>query len=249
MPWTREEAMKRVAMLSALLISTALAASMVEAPVGLDGQTNGVVDQATHDANRQTFDEVETIEDGLGPVYNAQSCRECHQNPVSGGASQVSELRVGHTVRGRFQNPVVRINNGKDTITGRTLINDRAICPQAQESVPDGNPIRTFRVSLNLLGDGFVENVPDLELLALAALNGGVAIQVPILESPGQVGVGRFGWKDQHASLLSFSADAYLNEQGVTNRLLPTEVTPICNPPDVPEPNDVGNDIDIFARF
>src|SRR5256885_8211377 len=35
--------------------------------------------------------------------------------------------------------------------------------------------------------------------------------------------VGRFGWKDQHASLLSFSADAYLNEMGITNRLQPDE--------------------------
>src|SRR5215470_17439797 len=142
---------------AALLISTALAAGPLEAPTGLDNRTNGLTDQATHDANRKTFDEVETIDDGLGPVYNAQSCRECHQNPVSGGASQVGELRVGHAVRGRFQNPVVRINNGKETIAGRTLINDRAICPQAQESAPAGNPIRTFRVSLNLLGDGFIE--------------------------------------------------------------------------------------------
>src|SRR6266850_7873730 len=170
-PWTS------LAILS-LLISTAFGA---EAPVGFDGQTNGLTDQATHDANRKTFDEVENIDDGLGPVYNAQSYRECHQNPVSGGASQVSELRVGHTVRGRFQNPVVRINNGKDSITGRSLINDRAICPQAQESVPDGNPIRTFRVSLNLLGDGFIEAVPDATLAALARKNHGIALKVPIL--------------------------------------------------------------------
>jgi CxxC motif-containing protein (DUF1111 family) len=32
--------------------------------------------------------------DGLGPLYNAQSCRECHQNPTSGGPSQITELRV-----------------------------------------------------------------------------------------------------------------------------------------------------------
>ena len=30
--------------------------------------------------------------------------------------------------------------------------------------------------------------------------------------------IGRFGWKDQLASLLSFSSDAYLNEIGITNR-------------------------------
>jgi len=54
---------------------------------------------------------------------------------------------------------------------------------------------------------------------------------------------------------LSFSGDAYLNEMGITNRLFPTEVTAICNPASVTEPNDQPNptdhleDIDRFARF
>jgi CxxC motif-containing protein (DUF1111 family) len=72
------------------------------------------------------------------------------------------------------------------------------------------------------------------------------------VEVPGQTGVGRFGWKDQHASLLSFSADAYLNEMGITNRLQPDEVTNLCNA--ASEPNDTPgtdglSDIDHFARF
>ena len=32
-----------------------------------------------------TFEERDEIAEGLGPVYNAQSCAECHQNPVAGG--------------------------------------------------------------------------------------------------------------------------------------------------------------------
>src|SRR5579859_7181733 len=101
-----------------------------EAPAGFDGKSNGLVDDATHAADLAKFDEVEAISDGLGPLYNAQSCRECHQNPVSGGASQVSELRVGHNgPDGRFRTPDVPIAHGAETITGRSLINDRAICP------------------------------------------------------------------------------------------------------------------------
>ena len=53
----------------------------------------------------------------------------------------------------------------------------------------------------------------------------GKLVMAPIFEAPGQTRVGRFGWKDQHSSLLSFIADAYLNEMGVTSRLRPTEVT------------------------
>ena len=76
-----------------------------QAPTGFDNVSNGVADDATHQADQAKFEEFEAIADGLGPLFNAQSCRECHQNPVSGGGSQVLELRVGHKgPDGRFQN-------------------------------------------------------------------------------------------------------------------------------------------------
>jgi CxxC motif-containing protein (DUF1111 family) len=238
------------------------------APTGFDDRSNGLVDDSTHTADRQAFDDVELIADGLGPVYNAQSCRECHQNPTSGGPSQITELRVGHLgPDGRFRNPDIPIGRGADTIPGRTLVNDRAICPNAsfpdseiQERVPESETIRTFRASVNLLGDGFVEAVSDDTLLAIARRQGetthgkitGQALAVPVVESPGRTRIGRFGWKDQQASLLSFAGDAYLNEMGITTRLFPDEVTPVCNTAD--EPNDEPGpdglaDVDRFARF
>src|SRR5216683_2033734 len=236
-----------------------------EAPASFDNATNGAVDDATHQVDLAKFDAVEQISDGLGPLYNAQSCRECHQNPVSGGASQVTELRVGHREHGHFHDPAVPIAHGKEIITGRSLVNDRAICPNAafpdqeiQERVPETETIRTARLSLNLLGDGFVEAVADQTFIELARRQCsrgricGQVIHVPIVEAPGQTGVGRFGWKDQHASLLSFAGDAYLNEMGITNRLDPSEVTSRCNT--VSEPNDTTAadglaDVDHFARF
>ncbi len=239
-----------------------------EAPAGFDDKSNGMVDEKTHEADREAFDDVEVVEDGLGPLYNAQSCRECHQDPTSGGASQITELRVGHLgPDGRFRNPEIPIGRGTEIITGRTLVNDRAICPngafpdtEIHERVPDTEKIRTTRISLNLLGDGFVEAVADQTLIDLAReqcrKSGGKvcgqAIRVPIVEAPGETGVGRFGWKDQHASLQSFSGDAYLNEMGITSRLFPDEVTNLCNT--ASEPNDVPgadglDDVDRFARF
>src|SRR5258706_480190 len=104
-----------------------------EALVGFDNLSNGAVDDATHSTDLADFDETETIADGLGPIYNAQSCRECHQNPVSGAASQVTELRVGHRGRdGHFRNPRIPIAHGTELITGRTLVNDRATCPSGE---------------------------------------------------------------------------------------------------------------------
>lgn len=239
-----------------------------EAPTGFDNKTNGIVDDATHQDDQMKFDEVEQIGDGMGPLYNAQSCRECHQSPVSGAASQVTELRVGHQgPDGRFLTPNIPIANGAEVISGRSLVNDRAICPNAtfpnleiQERVPDSETIRTLRLSLNLLGDGFVEAIADQTFIDLSkqqckSSHGkvcGQILYVPIVEAPGQMGVGRFGWKNQHASLLSFAADAYLNEMGITNRLQPNEVTNLCNR--ASEPNDTPgsdglSDIDHFARF
>ena len=81
-----------------------------EAPTGFDNGTNGfdqqgppferinedtVVPLRSFNDNRFIFEEVETNADGLGPTYNAQSCRECHQNVVTGGASQITEHRTG----------------------------------------------------------------------------------------------------------------------------------------------------------
>ncbi len=69
-----------------------------------------------------------------------------------------------------------------------------------------------------------------------------------MLEAPGQNRGGRFGWKNQHASLLSFAADAYKNEMGITSPLDPVENTfngvvlgPEFDP--LPEPEDDGEDV------
>jgi CxxC motif-containing protein (DUF1111 family) len=168
---------------------------------------------------------------------------------------------VGHRDdNGNFVNPTVTINDGATTVTGRSIINDRALCAQAQEHVPEAENIRTLRAVLNTLGDGFVEAIDDNTLIGIAqsqpAQSGGLiqgeAIQVPVLEAPGQMRVGRFGWKDQHGSLLSFVADAYLNEMGVTNRLKPTDTTQVCKTTQDLEdkPDSIGlADIDHFAQF
>ena len=185
---------------------------------GSQSLSNGLLEPLgdTFATDQAAFEEEEGVDKGLGPVYNARSCVDCHQNPVTGGSSQVSELRAGHLDHsGHFVNPTIFINNGQSNIPDRSLINDRAVCPEAQERLPHTEFIRTFRMSLNTLGDGFVEAIDDNTLQAIAreqrmTSGGKIAgefIQVPVLEASGQpLRGGRFGWKNQHASLLSFSA-------------------------------------------
>ena len=243
-----------------------------EAPAGFDNRTNGLIPQGTpvpegaepnpgtFESDRAIFDEIEQIDEGLGPVYNAQGCGECHQNPVSGAISQITELRAGHRDgAGNFVDA-----------PGGSLINDRAIDASIQERVPStAENVRTFRTSLNTLGDGFVECIDSNVLLAIsnnqpAGMRGQV-IQVPVLEANNTLRVGRFGWKNQHASLLSFSSDAYLNEMGITNRFARVENTslgrsvaafdevpdntPCDSNPSVICAEDPGEDINVFAQF
>jgi CxxC motif-containing protein (DUF1111 family) len=219
-----------------------------EAPAGYDNLTNGLIDQASFDAARDAFDEQEGVSDGLGPVYNADSCGSCHSNPVSGAISQVTEMRAGHFNGATFVAQV-----------GGSLINDRALDPSIQERVLGTSEVRTFRTSLNTLGDGFVEAIADATFVNIAngqpASMRGLVIKVPVLEAPNPnvTSVGRFGWKNQHASLKSFSADAYLNEMGITSPLQPTENTSNGNSvaafDQVADPEDNDGDVDLFAAF
>jgi len=225
-----------------------------EAPAGFDNKTNGLVSQAQFDLDRATFEERDEIADGLGPVYNAQSCAECHQSPITGAISQISELRAGHfDGAGNFVDG-----------PGGSLFNERAINAAFQERVPGAENVRTLRMSTNTLGDGFVEAIDSNTLVALANAQpgrglgiAGQALQVPVAEAGGALRVGRFGWKNQHASLLSFSGDAYLNEVGITNRFnlientsLGRSVAGIDTVSDAgPSGEDADNDIDVFARF
>ena len=235
-----------------------------DAPTGFDNVTNGFTEQGpdfeslnednvvalrSFNDNRFIFEEFEKIADGLGPTYNAQSCRECHQNVVTGGASQVAELRSGRTEDGQFFESL-----------GGTLIHSRATYPDIVEQITDEDNTRTFRISTNTLGAGFVESVANSTLLAIRGKQPeamrGTAVLVPVLEAGSKARIGRFGWKAQHASLVSFSADAYLNEMGITSPLFPEENTSNgryvgygSGYDPVADPEDDGTDVVAFADF
>jgi CxxC motif-containing protein (DUF1111 family) len=237
-----------------------------EAPAGFDNLTNGFLTQDQMDAARATFEERDDIAKGLGPVYNAQSCAECHQSPVTGAISQISELRAGHQdANGNFVDG-----------PGGSLFNDRATDASIQERVPGTETVATLRMSTNTVGDGFVEAIDSNVLFNIANTqpgqsNGAIAgqfIQVPVFEANNAIRGGRFGWKNQQASLLSFASDAYLNEMGITNRFNLVENTSLGrfvgfgsgfdpvpdNQPCTSIPNticgeDVDDDITAFANF
>jgi CxxC motif-containing protein (DUF1111 family) len=203
--------------------------------------------------NKFIFNELESTEDGLGPTYNAPGCGDCHANPESGGISQIRVLRAGHLSGGVFVNPP----------GGQSLIQLRAIAAPMQERLDEAprDNIRALRTTLNTIGDGFVECIANNTLVAIRNNQPpgfqGTIIQVPVVEANNELRVARFGWKNQHASLVSFSGDAYLNEMGITNpfdgsggkvenNCLGDSVAAFDK---VEDPEDDGDDVEAFANF
>jgi len=220
----------------------------------IDECAGEAVPNRSFEDNKFIFEELETAEEGLGPTYNAAGCRDCHESPATGGISQIRELRAGHlNSAGTFVNPP----------GGQSLIQLRAIDADIQERL-DNAPlenIRTFRTTLNVLGDGFIESIAN-DTITLIRLNQpagfvGTIINVPVVEANNILRVGRFGWKNQHASLHSFSGDAYLNEMGITNPFDGNGGTAennslgasVADFDEVADPEDDGDDVEAFANF
>src|SRR4029450_3550451 len=156
------------------------------------------------------FSERETIADGLGPTYNDVACVSCHQSVDVGAFSQEMEFRAGHITNGQFVDA-----------PGGQLIHARGTDSDIVEHISTAETVKAFRVTLSTLADGFVECLSNTSLqnnvAAQPLAQRGTLTQVPVTEANNQLRIGRFGWKAQQASLVSFSGDAYLNEMGITN--------------------------------
>jgi CxxC motif-containing protein (DUF1111 family) len=229
-----------------------------EAPQSFDSQ-NGLLTQQQFTEARKTFEEVETPAKGLGIHFNEASCAACHLAPgpgrITGGSGPITEIRAGF----------FGFNNEFFPAPGGTLITTRAVGNATPEikALSDKQNIRDRFSTISLFGAGFVEAVADEDLRRIQKKqmgdsNGrirGFIREVPILESQGNTGVGRFGWAAQHTSLLSFAADAYRNEMGITSPLMPNDNTFLGDPVDdgVPDPEDkgkeFGHDVELFTSF
>ncbi len=235
--------------------------------------------QAAFQDGKTAFVAVEAAGEGLGPIFNENSCVACHIGPAGtaatgavGGTTERLETRFGKSVYGAFD-PLAN--------EGGSLLQDHAIGAAAQylvnptpycltfvftpETVPGDANVVARRRTTPLFGLGLVDAVPDSTLVALAAFE---SIFYPfssgrpshvINADDGEPAIGRFGWKAQVPTLHVFSGDAYLNEMGVTNPSFMAESCPQgdCSTADGhplscnPSPglNDEGDDVDRFTHF
>lgn len=188
---------------------------------------------------------------GLGPIFNQSACGACHNQGGLGGTGSTTVTRFGFADKDGFFDLAEY---------GGSLLQVDFISETCQEVIPPEANIIAHRQTTLLMGIGLIEAIPDAALLANEEMPppgvSGRAHMVPAFEDgPGApLRVGRFGWKAQVPTVLTFSADASLNEMGLTNRFLMQENDPngirppslaecdtVADPEDGPEGGVPGN--------
>ena len=152
---------------------------VTEAPTGFDNSTNGFLPQGpafetidednvaplrSFNDNRFIFEEVEVVADGLGPSTTRRvAASVIRTSPPAAPARSPSTARVGSMGDDFFES------------LGGSLVHSRATHPDIVEPSSYEDSIRTFRISTNTLGAGFIEAIANTTLLHSRATTRGVA--------------------------------------------------------------------------
>lgn len=187
---------------------------------GFGGPLPGLTraERARFEAGKEAFEEVEGVADGVGPVFNRDSCVACHDNQASGGGSAILSTRIGTRINGRFDplldlgGPVIQ-TAGVEGLGGTIFEGER---------IPDEATIVAGRRTPQTFGLGLVDAVPDGMLWVLAfqqrLLTPDTAGRPHFVTDlrTGRRRIGRLGWKAAVPDLTNFSGDAYKEEMGIT---------------------------------
>lgn len=215
-------------------------------------------DSTDFDEGLIAFSSNEGPADGLGPVFNGESCGQCHFQGAIGGAGNDLALtrvtRIGGLVDGKYSDlehlggPVIQSRSNREF--------DPAF-PHGREFVPVEAKFVSQRITTPLFGLGLIEAIPESEIVARSQRNfgDGVAGTINWVTHPvtGKKEVGRFGWKSQISTIEVFASDAYVNEMGITVPIFQDEQKPQGNPiapgaDPVGEPED-AEDVELFISF
>lgn len=217
--------------------------------------------------SKEEFTSAEDVEGGLGPTMNLDNCGGCHAHPATGGTSPKVNPEVAFATLNGAKNvlpPFVTrdgpalvprfVKNADGSLDGTPhplfTITGRADAPGCSLQQPDfataiADKNIVFRIPLQLFGNGLVEQIPDQEILASQASSAAARLALGIKGHPNRNAtdgtIGRFGWKAQQVSLLTFAGGAYNVEMGITSLQFPVEreQNPACQL--APTPNDIGD--------
>jgi len=208
--------------------------------------------RAQFQEGKKIFQRVFEPKDGLGPLFNGNSCAECHEKPVVGGVGD--EVEVHAT---RFEGPYScdpLFQEGGPVIQQEAtpLLKAKGI---EKEQIPPSATAQARRSTPPVFGFGLVDAIPESTILSHEGYPDGRGEAISGRANRTIDGrVGRFGRKAAVAALMDFNAGAFPQEMGVTTPLSPVEETingtPV--PPDTdpaPDPEITVEDIEKVTAF
>ena len=216
---------------------------------------------------RAVFQTAFTPETGLGPLFNAVGCGNCHEEPVVGGGGSNDPEEGGEDIE--IHATAFHGGSGTAQCDDLAAVGGQVIQKQltpafsdvmhlSSEPIPAAATDSGHRSTPDVFGFGLLDAVPDREILAFADpndRNGDGISGRPNRTRDGRLG--RFGRKAQAATLREFNAEAFVMEMGITNPGSPTEQT-IAGAPlpagvdPLPEPEISAAQLDAadaFVRF
>ena len=225
-------------------------------PIGAETPGLTRAEQELFEEGKTVFATAEDVDEGLGPVFNGRSCGECHSAGGVGGAGEDLLLsRVTRIGAGSGASYSDLVEWGGPVLQRRTIDELEPGHNIPSEVVPAGAEHVSRRITTPLFGAGLMEAIPDSTILSNIRSGDpdGIMGVANYVDDPitSKRHVGRFGWKSQVATLEHFSADAYLNEMGITTPTFPLDLLPQGKAlyDVVPEPEDDGEDLQLFAGF
>ncbi len=200
---------------------------------------------------KKVFQRVFEPKDGLGPLFNGNSCAECHETPVVGGVGDEVEVHATRFVAPNSCDPLFQEGGPVIQQDATPLLRALGI---EKEQIPPG-AAQARRSTPPLFGFGLLDAIPEATLLSHEDphdANGDGIFGRANRTIDGRVG--RFGRKAAVATLMEFNAGAFPQEMGVTTPLSPVEETingkPV--PPETdpaPDPEVTVEDIEKVTSF
>jgi CxxC motif-containing protein (DUF1111 family) len=199
---------------------------------------------------RDNFKHDFTPSEGLGPTFNQRSCYECHGKPGAVGGdgrdtTTTSVTHIGKRIGAKASKPLKDVicelrEPDVDRLSqyGGPALKKKSVTKEFAKQFPPGVTVEPGIVPKEadlvgtrhtgpVFGLGLVDAVPDDFFVKLEAeqkkkypkLAGRVAYQFdPLVDKKRP---GRFGYKNQYATVVGFSAEAMRGEMGLSSSLLP----------------------------
>lgn len=187
----------------------------------IDGLTPAEL--AAFERGKVIFEKEFKPSEGMGPFYNATSCRSCHSSPVSGGSAALYRnfylARIGPGgVQFNFPSlpsPVVpAFGTGNHIVADFTLTGGRPVIPEMMFGT---EVVVAQRNAIPIFGTGLFEFVSDQTIMDMSDPEDADGDGISGRFNTDSGSIGRFGVKAQSNNVELFTRAPLQNQMGITS--------------------------------